>query len=276
MDVDTEHLKTWIGRTEEVSDHLSVRLADAFAATLDQERTYALGDEAPLCLHWCLAPPTVPQRATGPDGHPARGGFLPPVPLPRRMWAGGALTFRAPLAIGDVVTRRSTITDVALKVGRTGPLCFVTVDHEIVTARGTAIEERQDIVYREMAPTPLPPAPTEPGPAADASETVAATPLLLFRYSALTFNGHRIHYDRPYATEEEGYPGLVVHGPLQATLLAQLAARTLGGITQMDYRGVGPLFDGDRFTVNVARTEAGLDAWTAAENGRATMKATVR
>ncbi len=198
------------------------------------------------------------------------------MPLPRRMWAGGALTFRAPLKVGDTVTRRSTIADVTLKTGRSGPLCFVSVDHEILTERGTAIQERQDIVYREMAPTPMPPAPSEPGPVADTSETVSATPLLLFRYSALTFNGHRIHYDRPYVTDEEGYPGLVVHGPLQATLIVQLAARVLGGVSEVAYRGVGPLFDGDNFTVNVKRTEGGLDGWTAAENGRATMKAEIR
>ncbi|RAI03917.1 protein dehydratase [Acuticoccus sediminis] len=273
MDVDIDHLKSWIGRTEEVSDILSARLADGFAATLDQDRTFKVGDEAPLCLHWCLAPPTVPERMTGPDGHPARGGFLPPVPLPRRMWAGGALAFHAPLRIGDTVTRRSTIADVTLKTGRSGPLCFVTVNHEIATARGTAIEERHDIVYREITPTPPLPAPAEPGPAPDESVSVAATPLLLFRYSALTFNGHRIHYDRDYVVNEELYPGLVVHGPLQATLLIHLAERMLGSVRKVDYRGVGPLFDGGRFTVNARRTDGGVDAWTAADNGRATMKA---
>ena len=210
--MDIDHLKTWIGRTEEATDTLTVRLADAFAATLDRADTYAEGDEAPLCLHWCLAPPTVPESATGPDGHPARGGFLPPVPLPRRMWAGGKLTFHAPLQVGDTVARRSRIDDVALKTGRSGTLCFVTVMHEIVSPRGTAIEERQDIAYREITPTGPLAAPSEPGPEPDVAEHFEASPLLLFRYSALTFNGHRIHYDRTYAVEEELYPGLVVHG----------------------------------------------------------------
>lgn len=276
MDLDIDHLKSWVGRTEEARDVLSSRLADGFAATLDLSERYAEGDEAPLCLHWCLAPPMVPSGETGPDGHPARGGFLPPVPLPRRMWAGGEMTFHEPLRVGDEVTRRSRIEDVAMKEGRSGRLCFVTVRHEIATDRGTAIEERQDIVYRDMTPggTPPPPKPGDEAPSGELTRSVAATPLLLFRYSALTFNGHRIHYDRSYCIEEEGYPGLIVHGPLQATLLVHLAAEYLGRPPQtFAYRGVSPLFDGGAFSVNVAADGAGAKGWTVSADGRRTMTA---
>ncbi|WP_420391259.1 FAS1-like dehydratase domain-containing protein [Acuticoccus sp.] len=271
--MDLEHLKSWVGRTDEAHDVLSVRLADGFAAMLDREETFADGDEAPLCLHWCLAPATVPNGATGPDGHPARGGFLPPVPLPRRMWAGGEIAFHAPLRVGDVVTRRSTIEDVAAKEGRSGRLVFVTVRHAYKTDRGTALTDRQDIVYRDAAPPDArQPQGPEPSHGADEVREVDATPLLLFRYSALTFNGHRIHYDRDYVTKEEGYPGLVVHGPLQATLLVQLAALALDGTpATFAYRGVAPLIDGATFTVNAARTGDGVVLWTAGADGRVRM-----
>lgn len=281
VDVDIEHLKTWIGRTEEAEDTITPRLVAAFDATLET-RTGG-GDAASLAIHWCLAPPIVPVSATGPDGHPARGGFLPPVPLPRRMWAGGELAFHDPLRVGDDVHRRSRIEDVALKQGRSGRLCFVTVRHEISTARGLAIDERQDIVYRDAGPAGTAgkgdnraqeATPTAP---AEHSRTVLASPLLLFRYSALTFNGHRIHYDVDYCREEEGYPGLVVHGPMQATMLLHLAAEAIGRTPSVfSYRGVSPLFDGDVFSVNAVGEDAGLRLWAADSAGRQTMQAKAR
>jgi 3-methylfumaryl-CoA hydratase len=217
--------------------------------------------------------------ALGPDGHPARGGFLPPVPLPRRMWAGGRLEFIDAVRVGDVVTRTSRIGDVALKQGSTGQLCFVTVEHTLATPRGVAIRERQDIVYREPPPAGAvaPAGPTAAGPTAAAhSRRHMADPVLLFRYSALTFNGHRIHYDRTYVTQVEGYPGLIVHGPLQAALLAEFAAEHHGGRppATFAYRGVQPLFDGGEFSLNANAADATMELWAANGGGTPTMKAT--
>ena len=274
-EVDIAHLRKWIGREERKTDVVTVGLADRFRATLGS-KAVAPGEALPLAIHWCLAPAAVPPEEIGGDGHPARGGFLPPVPLPRRMWAGGELKFHRPLQVGDTVERMSRIADVSEKAGRTGRLVFVTVEHEISTSQGRAVSERQDLVYREaQAAAASPVAPAEPRPA-DVSLGIDATTVLLFRYSALTFNGHRIHYDRDYARDVEGYPGLVVHGPLQATLLANLAARLSNGRPPRSfaYRGVSPLFDGAPFMVNAARRDDGFDLWCADSSGVATMTAT--
>ncbi|MGC2781762.1 MAG: MaoC family dehydratase N-terminal domain-containing protein, partial [Bradyrhizobium sp.] len=209
----------------------------------------------------------------GPDGHPTRGGFLPPVPLPRRMWAGGEVQFIDPLRVGDLATRVSTISDVSLKSGSTGQLCFVAVEHVVTTPRGTAIRERQDIVYRDMGGAQA--APAKAPPVAQHSETHVSDPVLLFRYSALTFNGHRIHYDRDYVTKVEGYPGLIFHGPLQAALLVEFAARLKGKApATFSYRGVQPLFEGSEFSVNANVIDAGLDVWIANAERQPTMKGT--
>lgn len=278
--VDLDHLRRWIGNTDSVTDFVTPQLTKALRATLFLDiGTPAKGDAAPLTVHWCLAQPVAPMSALGPDGHPDRGGFLPPVPLPRRMWAGGKLTFHDAIRVGDEVTRTSRIGDVTLKQGSTGTLCFVTVNHEITTPRGTAITERQDIVYREAAaPGAAPAAPAAPSTAAAPGKhrrSHMADPVLLFRYSALTFNGHRIHYDRDYVTKVEGYPGLVFHGPLQAALLINFAAELRGkGPTTFDYRGVAPLFDGAEFTMNADETTEGLLLWTANAAGQPTMKGT--
>ncbi len=270
--IDIDALREAIGREVSASDLVTAQQCRALNATLDRDAAPRLGEAAPLSIHWCLAQPTVPMRGIGADGHPARGGFLPAVPLPRRMWAGGRLEFRDTIRVGDAVTRLSRIEDVRLKQGSTGPLCFVTVRHEVSTPRGPAISERQDIVYRGAeAAQPTPTAAPKPGPQADWSREVMADPVLLFRYSALTFNGHRIHYDRSYAMGEEGYPGLVVHGPLQATLLLTLAGDLRGMPKTFEFRGVAPLFDGAAFTVNARTTEAGLDLWTADATGRTCM-----
>ena len=274
--LDVGFLQQWIGRREQAEDLITPRLAASLRATLDlPSAPCADGDPAPLCAHWCLAPAIVAESETGADGHPARGGFLPPVPLPRRMWAGGELRFLAPLRIGDRVRRVSRIESVELKEGRSGRLCFVRVAHEITTSRGVAVEEVQDIVYRDAVETAgrRLPAPAAPSPEATLRRTVEASTLKLFRYSALTFNGHRIHYDRDYCRTVEGYPGLVVHGPLQATLLALLAQEALGRPpTRFVYRGVSALFDGAAFTVNVG-TGSPLPLWSAAEDGRVTRRA---
>jgi 3-methylfumaryl-CoA hydratase len=227
-----------VGRCEEASDLVTPQLVARFRACLEPH----LFDAAvPLGLHWCLAPHAAPMHALGPDGHAARGGFLPALPqLPRRMWAGGEIEHLAPLAEGDAVTRRSCIASVAMKQGRSGPLAFVAVQHEYANAAGVAIRERQDLVFREAADRATPTAEAAPDaePPSDLLWALDTSPVLLFRYSALTFNGHRIHYDAPYATAVEGYAGLVVHGPLLATLMLNAAATLLGTTPRrFDYRG---------------------------------------
>jgi 3-methylfumaryl-CoA hydratase len=277
--LDLDHLRQWIGRTTEASDIVTAQLVKGLRATLFQEiGEPGPGDLAPFTVHWCLAQPVFPMSELGPDGHPTRGGFLPPVPLPRRMWAGGELQFLDPLRVGDSSTRKSRIADVTLKTGSTGTLCFVSVEHEVTSPRGVAIRERQDIVYRDMSPAQATAQarPSAPPPAAKHRESHVSDPVLLFRYSALTFNGHRIHYDRDYVTKVEGYPGLIFHGPLQAALIVELAAKLQGGRPpkKFGYRGLQPLFEGSEFSINANETGAGLELWTANEAGQPTMKGT--
>jgi 3-methylfumaryl-CoA hydratase len=275
---DLDHLRQWIGRGTQASDIVTAQLTKALRATLFLEIGEPKpGDAAPFTVHWCLAQPVFPMSELGPDGHPARGGFLPPVPLPRRMWAGGEIEFLDALRVGDEVTRTSRIADVTMKAGSAGPLCFVSVDHLITTARGTAIRERQDIVYRDLSTTTSAPAkPATPTPAAQHRQSHMADAVLLFRYSALTFNGHRIHYDRDYVTRVEGYPGLIFHGPMQAALLVEFATKLHDGSApkKFSYRGVQPLFEGSEFSVNANRLETGMALWTANSEGQPTMKGT--
>lgn len=275
--IDVEHLRTWIGRERAAEEEISVRLAASLAAVLDEPVSFAAGDLAPTAIHWCLGPDIAPMSALGPDGHPARGEFLPPVPFPRRMWAGGELHFFDDLRVGDQVRRTSKIGDISVKEGRSGALCFVEVFHTYETGRGVALTERHDIVYRSLEVAGAPPktaVPREPSPPADRQETIVGDPVLLMRYSAVTFNGHRIHYDRAYCVEVEGYPGLIVHGPLQATLLLRLARRMNGGAypSAFSFRGVSPLFDGPAFTVK-GREGAPLSLWIENAEGRTTMTA---
>ena len=276
--LDIDHLRQWIGRSTEATDIVTAQLVKGLRATLFQEvGEPKTGDAAPFTVHWCLAQPVFPMSMLGPDGHPTRGGFLPPVPLPRRMWAGGEIEFLEPLRVGDESTRTSRIADVTVKSGSTGTLCFVAVEHTVTSPRGVAIRERQDIVYREItsgapAGAKAPP----PPPKAQHRETHVSDPVLLFRYSALTFNGHRIHYDRDYVTKVEGYPGLIFHGPLQAALIIEMAARLRAGEApkKFTYRGLQPLFEGTEFSINANETEAGMELWTANAEGQPTMKGT--
>lgn len=272
-----DHLRRWIGSEAVASEQIDKALVDRFAATfdLDPDR-YGEGSEAPLGIHWCLAPLLAPSAQLGPDGHPARGGFLPPVPLPRRMWAGGMLAFSGRFLVGQTVRRRSSVEDIRLKQGRAGSLIFVTVQHSYDVCGQAVLSERQDIVYRDI-----------PGPEGKSGDAVEATSVesadvsrayqadapLLFRYSALTFNSHRIHYDRPYCLDEEHYPGLVVHGPLQATCLLQLGAEQRGCPSSFSFRGQAPLFDGPfSAQARMAGNEGNL--WIADPQGRTTMSAT--
>ncbi len=229
--------------SERRHDQLTPALAARYAATFDRDASSA----APQGIHWCLCTPEVATAALGPDGHPADGGgFLPQSPLPRRMWASSDVTFHAPIAVGAVIERASTVLDSVAKSGSSGDLLFVTVGHETHADGALAVSEKQTLVYR-AAPTPGVAAPS-PSPAPPEAwhwqREIVPGAALLFRYSALTFNSHRIHYDLPYATNEEGYAGLVVHGPLLASLLLDLADRELGRDRLVDFafRAVAPAF----------------------------------
>jgi 3-methylfumaryl-CoA hydratase len=275
--LDLDHLRQWVGRTEEVTDVVTAHLVKGLRSTLFMDiGAPKPGDAAPWTAHWCLEQPVYPMSQLGPDGHPTRGGFLPPVPLPRRMWAGGELEFFEPLRVGDEMTRSSRISDVTMKSGSTGALCFVSVEHQITTPRGTAIRERQDIVYRDMSSPQAAAKAASPPAAAKHRESHMADPVLLFRYSALTFNGHRIHYDREYVTKIEGYPGLIFHGPMQAAFIVELAAKLHSGTApkKLSYRGLQPLFEGSEFSVNANDTSTGMELWIANSAGQPTMKGT--
>lgn len=249
--MDHEDLAAWVGRSEVRHDVVTAAPLAAMAATLDRTDPFPVnGDPVPPLWHWCYFLPLARESEIGADGHPKRGGFLPPVALPRRMWAGGRLTFTRPLAVGEAVTRTSRIASVETKQGRTGALVFVTVHHDYSTAQGLALHEGHDIVYRDVPAAGAAPA-LPPRAATDAGYTceIVPDPVLLFRYSALTFNGHRIHYDREYVTQVEGYPGLVVHGPLIATLLVDLLRREhpRSRVRFFEFRAMSPLFDIHRF-----------------------------
>jgi len=251
--VDVAELRNWMGKMETVTDQITPVPMAALSATLDMEAPAPkTGDLLPPLWHWLYFLSIHRQSELGPEGHSIKGSFLPPVALPRRMWAGGRLEFHRPLRIGAAYTRASRVADVQHKEGRTGPLIFVVVRHEIRGAEGISLVEEQDIVYRDHAkPGEAMPA-RQPAPK-DAKWERAVQPddVLLFRYSALTFNAHRIHYDWRYATKVEGYPGLVVHGPLIATLLLDLLRRNLPAaeVTRFSFRAVSALFDSALFWI---------------------------
>jgi 3-methylfumaryl-CoA hydratase len=275
--MDTDELKAWTGRTETLNDVVTAAPMRMLRATLDLPPDDSLQTLPPL-WHWLYFLPSARQSELGPDGHPQRGGFLPPVPLPRRMWAGGQLEFFAPLRLGDAITRTSTIDDVTVKSGRSGELCFVRVRHEVSSPRGLALREFHDIVYRPDAVPGAPAPAAEPAPDGQWRERVVPDDVLLFRYSALTFNGHRIHYDRRYVTQVEGYPGLIVHGPLLATLLAGLGGRQFPGgeAKSFSFRALKPVFDLHAFDVcGSADGNAAADLWIRDAEGHKTMSARI-
>ncbi|WGS52359.1 MaoC family dehydratase N-terminal domain-containing protein [Paraburkholderia sp. D15] len=252
MAAELNHLRAWIGRTRTERELVSPRLASQLAATLDHESFPEEGAALPPLWHWALFPSIAAQAQLGADGHPQRGGFLPPVTLPRRMWAGSKLQFERPLTIGSVVTRTSHIVDVAEKEGRSGKLVFIRIRHQLEDDDGPLLSEEQDVVYKEAAASAYQHATSPLAPDRFTwSRTITPDPTLLFRYSADTFNGHRIHYDRTYAREREGYPALVVHGPLIATLLLDLLQRSLpdATIASFSFKAVNPLFDDAAFHV---------------------------
>ena len=277
MTVDLDHLQGWIGRREEAVDVAAAGPLRGLSATLDRDDAEPRpGDAVPPGGHWLYFLPRTRASELAQDGHAERGGFLPPVPLPRRMWAGGRLEFLKPLRVGDRIRRISEVGDVTVKEGHSGPLVFVRVRHEISGPDGPALIEDHDIVYRGEAGAPSRPRPA-PGEAVW-KRTVRPDPVMLFRYSALIFNAHRIHYDHRYVTDVEGYPGLVVHGPLIATLLLDLCRRERPQATVkvFDYRALGPLFDDAAFAVagEPAPDGASAKVWAEDREGAVAMTAT--
>lgn len=264
-----DDFSAWVGRAEEREEVLDPARANALLAALGNPGELEAGDPLPALHHWLHFWPVLTPGGTGLDGHPRRGAFLPPISLSRRMWAGGRLIFRSPLVLGEPARKRSVIRAIETKTGRSGTLVFVTVAHELHGPDGIAVEEEQDIVYRgDTGGAPATPA-TLPAPV----DTLTPDPVLLFRYSALTMNSHRIHYDRPYATGTEGYPNLVVQGPLQATLLAALAKRLTGRpLKAFRFRGLAPAFADQSLDLHSVESGSGLELSTS-QNGVRTMSA---
>ncbi len=277
IEVDIEHLNQWIGNTERAEDRVAARPAAALAATLDRHDGYPKnGDRLPYLWHWLYFLSCHDASELGEDGHAKLGGFLPPVPLPRRMWAGSRFEFGQPLQIGEAIQRQSRIKSINIKQGRTGTLGFVEVEHTITGDRGGGIVEQHDIVYREPSPPGASARPTAPAPdGAGWTVTIHPDPVLLFRYSAVTFNGHRIHYDRDYCRRVEGYDGLVVHGPLIATLLLEHAARQYPvlNLSRFSFRAVSPTLDTRPFQVSGARDGDQLKLWASSMDGALAMQA---
>ena len=279
-DAEFARLKEWIGRSETRRDRVTAAPLAALSALLDRDDPAPRdGDPAPPLGHWLFFLPIYRESNVGHDGHALKGGFLPPVPLPRRMWAGSRLEFLRPLRVGSQIERRSTIADVKHKQGRTGPLVFVTVRHEVNDTEGRLVNDEHDIVYREEAPrTGAGIARGELAPEGERwSREIRPDPVLLFRYSAVTFNSHRIHYDHPYVTGVEGYPGLVVHGPLIATLLVDLFRRSKpdAALRAFSFRAMKPLCDTAPFFTCGVPDEAKRTArlWTRDADGDVTMDA---
>jgi 3-methylfumaryl-CoA hydratase len=279
--MDMVNLTAWEGRSESHSGAVSEAQAAQIHATLGHPGTEAPRHGAPLpqLWHWCAFTPTVPMRALARDGHPALGDFLPPIDLERRMWAAGRLTFGAPLTVGEEFSRRSTIARVQQKEGASGRMVFVTVDHEIYGTRGLALRESQDIVYLAIPDSFRPPQKRTLPEKCAFHETQEASEVLLFRFSAITFNAHRIHFDLPYAQQVENYPGLVVHGPLQAMWLISAATRHKGRPpAQFEFRGVHPclLTPGENHTLDIIGVEDNPCAMTlyTGQAGHQTMQAT--
>ena len=279
MSLNIDHLRTWIGNNETRTDVAAPWPVAALAATLDRnDPPPHAGDALPPCGHWLYFLDTTPMSGISDDGHPKRGGFLPPVPLPRRMWAGGRIDFRAPLRVGDTLRRESEILSVTAKTGKSGNLVFVKVRHTLSAPRTVAIVEEHDIVYRDAAQAGAPALPGQPAPV-DASwrRNVTTGESTLFRYSALTFNAHRIHYDIDYCRKHEGYPGLVVHGPLQTTLLLDLCRRNdARPVRAFAYRAMHPVFHHECYSINGQLSADGHSAelWTANAAGHYAMRGT--
>lgn len=286
-DKNQDEMDQWIGRSQSAKGVITPDPVRAMAATLNQDcPDLAPGTPLPRGWHWLYFHSIAKTQDLGPDGHAQRGEFLPPITLPRRMWAGGRFTFHAPLTLGAQITQRSTIENIAFKQGRSGALAFVTVRHELTNEAGElCVTDEQDIVYREghknaeksgaAGGSSAPGSPTPAPQGAMWDMTIQPDPVLLFRFSALTFNGHRIHYDRDYCRDQEGYPGLVFHGPLTALLLLGFMEHNCApdALKKMSYRGVAPLFDLDAFQIEGKREGGHVSAWAKTPEGHLAMQA---
>ena len=272
-----DSVSNWVGKVEEASTLVTSAPVRALAATLDRERPAPqTGDPLPPLWHWLFTMPIHPASALGADGHEKRGGFLPPVALPRRMYAGGGVEFIHPIRLGDQLNRLSTVAAVEAKTGKTGPLVFVKVRHEYRVGEVIALVETQDIVYRERDAAAAPPKTAPPRSGATWSREASANEVMLFRFSALTFNAHRIHYDHDFTTRVEGYPGLLVHAPLLAVLLADLVESNLphAQLSRFAFRAVRPVFANDRFTVcGAAAAGSPMRLWIEDSDGYLAMEA---
>jgi 3-methylfumaryl-CoA hydratase len=272
-----KNLENWIGKQLSHTEIIHQQSLNGFAALMDEE--VPASSIVPPGGHWMYFLPTDRQSRIGPDGHGIKGDFLPPVELPRRMWAGGRIDFRAPLRAGESAEKISTIKNVSEKRGRTGALVFVTVEHRISNQDGLCLIEEHDIVYREAAGETSGGKKEKQAAPTDGvwAQIISADSVLLFRYSALTFNGHRIHYDREYCLQEEGYPGLVVHGPLLGTLLMRLATEKMEGrpLRKFSFRNFNPIFDIASFTLNGRpETKDSCSVWVEGPEGELAVKAT--
>ena len=268
-------IKSWLGKSELKQAVLEAKHANLLGITLGKDELRE-GHRLPGLWHWAWFNEAKPLTELGRDGHPKRGGFLPPVPLPRRMWAGGELEFHEPLIVGKKIDRKSIIENIQNKQGHSGDLCIVTILHELRDGQELCVSERQNLVFRE---DPKPDAPTPPaqkppmGP--EISRDITPDPVTMFRYSALTFNGHRIHYDADYARDVEGYPELVFHAPLTATHLFDLAQELIGKapIAKFSYRATAPIFAGRPFSIHAKREEGKISAWAITHGGNLAMSA---
>ncbi len=272
---DIEYLREWVGKPQTRTDVISEEAADFLAKTFDHPAGPNRGERLPPLWHFGLFLNADRQSELGRDGHGPRGGFLPPVGLPRRMWASGAFNFHGDLHVGDAVERRAAIRSIDEKTGRSGTLIFVTIDFEYFVDGALRVSEEKLLVYRDDPDGDATPPAQKPLPEGGTWSTrIDADPVMLFRYSALTFNGHRIHYDRDYARDIEGYEGLLVHGPLTATLLAGLAEEKMGkSLRTFSFRALSPIFDG-AFSIDGKETTDGADIWATTNHGGLAMAAT--
>ncbi len=281
MSLNIDHLQQWLNKSEQAQETLSLWPVHGMMAALDISPAQwpSEGDPLPPTAHWNYFVPRVPQAKIDSDGHPIRGDFLPPIELPRRMWAGSRMQYHQPMALGQTIQKISTIHDIKIKEGKSGSLAFVTVKHEYHNNSGLALTEEQDLVYRDQPPAMTEPPERKPAPTdAEWSQTVETSTPLLFRYSAVTFNAHKIHYDEPYAVKVEGYPGLVVHGQLVATFLLQslLQAHPNKVLASFNFKAVSPLFCGESFNAQGKQTSPeGAELWAATPQGGITMQANV-
>lgn len=273
--IDIDELQSWVGNNVEAADLLDPAKIRLMQAALDKDTTAAHFQFLPPLWHWLFFPSEIPTHELAEDGHAKNDPLLPSIPLPARMWAGGRVQFHQPLKLGELVWRRSEVWDIKLKEGRSGPLCFITVRHDYTVDDELRLSEEHDIVYRTPAEKGVPRPVQAPPEAPDKRVEITPSSALLFRYSALTYNSHRIHYDHDFCRDEEGYPGLLVHGPLTATLLADLAQSMIGPLASFNFRATAPIFATQPFTINAKRTDQGLTVWAETGEGGLAMLADV-